>query len=181
MAFFRFIPLKWPFYSRVPYILSSKQADVFAFFFFLKYNKKHVFCPSSATKHIHGSSSWKVIHLKLGSQISNWAASHLASGASHQLREKKITPSLSLNSDINLSFHLSEENETITNHCLFRWQLHAYDKVIFPQMNYSLTLVRQWLIKLFMKLLKRVVPVPTVCHCCRQVTVLEKNQQILSH
>lgn len=64
-------------------------------FFFFKYNNKHVFCPSSATKNIYGSSSWKVIHLKLGSQISNSAASHLASGASHQLGGK-ITLSLSL-------------------------------------------------------------------------------------
>lgn len=84
MTFFRFILLKWPIYSRVPYTLSSKQADVFALFFF-KYNNKHVFCPSSATENIPGSSSWKVIHLNLGSQISNLAASHLASGASHQL------------------------------------------------------------------------------------------------
>ena len=34
-------------------------------------------------------------------------------------------------SDTNLGFHLSEENETITNCSLFCWQVHAYDKVIF--------------------------------------------------
>lgn len=88
---------------------------------------------SSATKNIHGSSGWKVIHLRLCSRISNAAASHLASGASHQLNWKK---SFSY-SDTDLGFHLSEENETVTNHCLSCWRVHAYDKVIFLQVNYS--------------------------------------------
>ena len=94
-----------------------------------KYNNKHVSALTSlATKYIHGSSRWKVIHLRLRSRISNAAGSISFSKwcfPSIKLKKtKNKTPSLSY-SNTNLGFHLSEENETITNRCLFGWQVYA--------------------------------------------------------
>lgn len=127
---------------------------------------------SSASKPIHGSSGWKMIHQKLCSRISNAAAPHLASGASHHLQRRKFLS----HSGTDWGFHLSEENETVTNHCLFCWQVHAYDNHDYDFSPGELlpTLAWQWLIKYLWKL-RRVVPVPTVCHCCRQVTGLKKK------
>lgn len=105
------------------------------------------------------------------------AAPHRASGASHQLNWT-LNTSLSP-SDTDSGFHLSEEKETIANSCLFCWQVHAYNKVIFfssgELVNYTLPLAWRRLIKYLRKLLKCVVPAPAVCRCCHPVMGLKKQ------
>lgn len=82
-----------------------------------------------------------------------WATWRVVSGPSHQLKRKRFLSDL----DINLRFHLSEENETITNSFYFVGRFMPVTKRFIPRwITPSHWCGNDYLIKLFMK-------TPSVC------------------